>query len=282
MGLLLSLLFLILLGNKLILPNRLPVGSPPEDLPIEVISFSSSAGVPLKGWLIPHPKAEMGVLLMHGSNQNRAIMVPRARFLHQAGFSVFLFDFRAHGESGGHFKTFGLGEHEDAKAALKVLKERTGVTKTAVIGFSLGAAASVLGPHPLDVDAYVLEALFPTIEAAVANRIELYLGPFASWTHPLLSRQIPLRTGIPLKSLRPMDVIGSIRAPIFLIAGAEDRRATPEEARRLFETIRDPRKQFWLVTQASHTNYHAAQPAAYERKILQFLAESCHETENRD
>ena len=262
------------MGNKLLKPNRLPVGSPPADLPIEEITFTNAAGVPLSGWLVPHPEAQTGVLLMHGSNQNRAIMVPRARFLHQAGFSVFLFDFRAHGESGGRFKTFGLGEHEDAKAALKILKERTGVTKTAVIGFSLGAAASVLGEPPLEVDAYVLEALFPTIEAAVANRIKLYLGPFTSWTHPLLSRQIPLRTGISLNNLRPIDVIGSIRAPIFLIAGEKDQRATPEEARTLFEAIRAPEKQFWLVPQANHTNYHAAHPEEYERRVLQFLAES--------
>ena len=218
---------------------------------------------------------------MHGSGQNRAIMVPRARFLHQAGYALLLFDFRAHGESEGSFKTFGRGEREDAKAALALLKERTGVSQTAIIGFSLGGAAAILGPAPLDTDAFILEAVFPSIEAAVANRIKLRLGKPFAWTQALISLQIPLRTGTPLKSLRPIDQIGRIQEPIFLIAGAEDRRTTASESEKLFRAITSHEKRFWLVPGANHTNFHAAAPIEYEQRVLEFLADSLGPTQTK-
>ena len=259
------------LGNRLIVPNRFEVGLPPNDLPIETVKFASSGGISLSGWLIKHPIAKAGILLMHGSGQNRAIMIPRARFLYEAGYSVFLFDFRAHGQSEGRYRTFGIGEHDDATAALQVLKEKTGVNQTAIIGFSLGGAAAILGPSPLDTDAFVLEAVFPKIETAIANRIKLRLGPLFPWTQSLLSLQIPIRTGIPLLALQPIDQIGKIAQPIFLIAGAEDQRTTAEESKALYNAIQATTKKLWIVANANHTNYHAAAPDLYEKKVTAFL-----------
>ena len=266
------------IGSHLLVPSQFPVGHPPLDLPLQEITFSNESGLQLSGWLLKRDHARRGILLMHGSGQNRAIMVPRARFLYEAGYSVFLFDFRAHGESDGRFRTFGIGEHEDAEAAMALLKRETGVQQTAVIGFSLGGAASILGDAPLDTDAFILEAVFPSIEAAVANRIQLRLGSFLSWTHPLLSYQIPLRMGIPLNHLRPIEKIGRISQPIFLIAGANDQRTTAQESRTLFQAITAKTKQFWLVPEANHTNFHAAAKLVYEQKVLDFLNKALEET----
>ena len=49
-------------------------------------------------------------------------MVPRARLLAAAGFSVLLFDFQAHGESTGDRITFGRLEGLDARAAVAFVR----------------------------------------------------------------------------------------------------------------------------------------------------------------
>ncbi len=264
-------LVLFLLGGRLVLPSRFAVGSGPTDIAFESVRIESTDDITLSGWLLPVPEAEAGIMLMHGSGQNRAIMLPRARFLHAAGYSVLLFDFRAHGESEGRYRTFGIGEREDAEAALRFFVDQTGIQRVGIIGFSLGGAASILGQQPLPVDAYVLEAVFPTIQRAVANRIRLRLGSWLEPLHPLLTYQLPFRTGVAVRDLRPIEKIGAITAPVLMMAGEKDERTTLAESKALFEAVNAPNKAFWIVPGATHTNFHAAAPETYEEKVLDFF-----------
>jgi len=76
--------------------------------------------------------------------------------------------------------TFGRLEAYDARAALKFVHGRLPGIPVGAIGSSLGGAAALLGPQPLSVDALVLEAVYPRIEAAVGNRIAIRSGAQAA------------------------------------------------------------------------------------------------------
>ncbi len=106
-------------------------------------------------------------------------MVDRARVLHEHGFSVLLFDFQASGESSGHRITFGKLEGLDAAAAVAFVRDRRPGERVGVIGTSLGGSAALLGPTPLAVDALVLEAVYPDMDAALSTRLRVRLGRFA-------------------------------------------------------------------------------------------------------
>src|SRR5882672_1925461 len=97
----------MLAGSALSAPYKQPVADLPSDLSGESVEFSSTSGATLRGWLLPGVKAGGAILLMHGVRANRSSMLGRARFLSQAGYSVLLFDFQAHGESTGKHITFG-------------------------------------------------------------------------------------------------------------------------------------------------------------------------------
>ena len=73
------------------------------------------------------------------------------------------------------------------------------------LGVSLGGAATLLGKTAVEADALVLESVFPTIEEAVADRIEARLGSVGRLLAPLLYEQIPLRIGVPIEKLRPIE-----------------------------------------------------------------------------
>src|SRR4029077_21015743 len=109
----------------------------------------------------------------------------------------------------------------------------------------------LLGPQPLDVDAMVLEAVYPDIRDAVANRLRLRFGRLAPWLAPLLTAQVEPRWGIRLDQLRPIDAVTRVRVPILIIAGTEDLRTTLADSRRLFDAAPAP-KQFWAVPGAAH------------------------------
>ncbi len=250
-------------------PRR--VGPPPADLGAESVEIDSPSGHHLRGWFAPGAKGMGGVVLLHGVRESRRAMLGRARFLHRHGYSVALFDFHSHGESDGDRITFGYGEAGDARAAVDFLAQRRPGDPRAAIGFSLGGAACLLGHEPLPVDALVLEAVYPDIDTAIANRLRLRLGGLGPWLTPLLTLQLGPRWGIDRRDLRPVDAIRRIRAPLLLIAGAVDPRTTPTDEQRLFAAAPNP-KEMWLVPGAAHVNFHRHAPREYEAKVLSFFA----------
>ena len=261
---------LLILGATLAAPARARIGPAPPDLGCVPVRIPSDSGSRLSGWLVPGAPGGGAVLLLHSVRSNRREMIERARFLRDAGYASLLFDFQAHGESPGERITFGFLESRDARAALEYLRSRLPSERIGAIGVSQGAAAALVGRVPLAVDALVLEAVYPDLEQAVANRIEIRLGPLGRHLAPLLLWQVEPRLGFDPGRLAPQSGIASLRAPLLLIAGSEDRHTRLPESRRLFDRAPEP-KEFWAVRGAAHQNFHRFAPAAYERRVLGFF-----------
>ncbi len=191
-------------------------------------------------------------------------------FLNQAGYTVLLFDFQAHGESAGRRITVGHLESLDAQSAVEFVKKSCLGEKVGVIGLSMGGAASVLASPPLEVDAMVLELVYPDISRATANRLERFLGGWARSLTPLLVWQLKPRLGIDERALRPVDRVGSIKAPKLFIAGAKDRHTKLAESQELFDAASEP-KEYWVVEEAAHVDVHLMVKDEYESRVLDFF-----------
>jgi uncharacterized protein len=134
----------------------------------------------------------------------------------------------------------------------------------------MGGAAALLASPPPDVNAMILEMVYPTINQAISNRITMRLGRWAGFLAPLLSWQLKPRLGIGAESLRPIDHIGKISAPKLLIAGAEDQHTTLEESRRMFNAASEP-KELWIVDAAKHVDLYRLAKNDYEQHLLDFF-----------
>lgn len=265
--------FTLYIGHELAAPVPSAIGSPPSDLGAEAIEIPSRSGSRIQGWLCRIPSARGVVILMHGVRANRLSMVERARMFRAAGYSVLLFDFQAHGESPGKHITFGFLESRDARAAVDFVHREFPGQPVAVVGTSLGGAAAVLADPPLDLDALVLEAVYPTIEAATENRLRIRFGPLGPLLAPLLTAQLGPRLGIGREKLRPIDSVGAVRCPVFVISGLEDQHTTPDQTRALYARAPEP-KRLWLVPGAAHVDPFGFAPEEYRRRVLDFLATS--------
>jgi uncharacterized protein len=252
-------------GYLFVCPMRGTLGPPPTDLGATPISFPSRSGATLRGWFAPGVPGHGAILLVHGIHADRRVMLGRARFLHRAGYTVLLFDLQAHGESTGDRITFGAKESLDVRSAIDVLHTKAPGEHVGVIAVSLGGAAAILGP-PLDANALVIESVYPTIAQATRNRVGLVFAPLLLW-------QLRPRLGLRLNDLRPIDHIGQVRLPIFVMSGEQDRHTTPEESRAMFDAARAP-KEFWLVPGAAHEDLHAIAGLEYEQRVLAFLHRS--------
>jgi fermentation-respiration switch protein FrsA (DUF1100 family) len=253
-------------------PVQTRIGDGPAELSVQAVTFHSDSGANIAAWWCPLPDSHGTVLLLPGVRANRLSMVDRARFLRRAGYSTLLIDFQATGETRGDCITFGWKESRDVLAAVEFIRRRRPADHIGIIGSSLGGAAALFAYPPLEVDALVLEAVYPTIEIATKNRLQNYLGPIGHWFAPLLLKQLRRRLGVSAGDLRPIDHIAKVSCPVLLISGEKDRSTRPEEARLLFSRAQSP-KQLWFVSNAGHVDLHKAATAEYEARVLAFLGQ---------
>ena len=270
-GMLSGLGTLFFIGSYISQPRQHPVGDPINVLNAEILEVDG-----LKGWFVPADRPSTRcILLMHGIGADRRSMTSRALFLKESGYASLMFDFQAHGESVGERITFGHVEAANAARMLEHLRMDRGCERVGVIGTSLGGAASLLGDGPLEADAFVLEAVYPTIDAAVSNRLAMRLGTIGRWVTPLLTWQIPLRLDISRDQLRPIDNIERLDAPVLIVAGSHDLHTPLSESHALFDAALGP-KDLWILDGAAHQDFHAFDRKTYEERILAFFREHLH------
>lgn len=261
----------LVVGHVLTKPVPAYLGPPPAELHAQALSFPSDSGVTLRGWYAPGETHRGAVVLLHGVRSNRQSMVGRAMFLHRAGYGVLLVDFQAHGESAGDRITFGYRESADARAAIRQVRAMAVGEKVGALGVSLGAASLVFANAQPRLSAVVLEALYPTIEEAIQNRLRLYLGPLGPLLAPALLWQLKPRLGASAEALRPIDRVGAMHVPTLLLHGDADRHTTLQEADRVFAALAEPKERY-VFPGAAHVDLHRFAATTYEGHVLDFFS----------
>jgi alpha-beta hydrolase superfamily lysophospholipase len=257
------------IGGHLCAPCNHPV-APPKDLPVEQVVFQSESGAAIHGWLDASETNRAIVILLHGIHSDKSQLVGRARFLTRSGYGVLLFDFQAHGESVAPQITFGYLESRDVQAAVEFVKKRFPGKPVGVVGVSLGAAAAAMANPPLEVQALVLEMMYPTIVDATKDRIEMQLGRAGRLLSPLLTAQLRFRIGCTPDDLRPLVSVEKITAPKLFLAGTEDRDTTFRESKEIYAHAAEP-KTFVPFEDARHQDLLKFAPEQYKKAVLDFL-----------
>ena len=112
----------------------------------EAVTWTTSDGLVLRGQGVFQDPQQPVIILCHSMETTKEDLYPLARNLSYNGWNILLFDFRAHGESGGRTCSFGLWEQQDLKAALDFLShdKRFSHPKIGIYGLSMGAVTALL------------------------------------------------------------------------------------------------------------------------------------------
>lgn len=263
--------FVFWAGDFLTKPSRANTGVPDAGLHARSLTFDSLSGVKLSAWFIQGSSRAGAVLLLHGVRSNKRAMLSRAQFLSALGFSILMIDLQAHGESEGERISFGHREAADVRASVEKLRELAPSEQIGILGTSLGAASLLFSDVQPLLAAVVLESVYPSIEDALANRLHNYFGTVGTWFAPLLLAQLGPRLGVRSEQLRPIERVSSLRCPVLLVHGTEDRHTTIQEAQRIFEAMPAP-KEFYSVLGAAHGDLHVFGGKAYESRVGGFFA----------
>ena len=242
----------------------------------EKIVFETSDGLVLKGWFVPAAdgKKDRTLLMCHGWSDNKGELLKMTAYLHAAGFNLFYFDFRSHGESQGEFTTLGHYELQDLKAAMDCLRTRKPwcLENLGVFGFSMGAAVAAMGAgdYP-EIRAVVLESPFTEFHRVCAqwtkNHLHIPYFPMVMGAIFVLR----LRAGLAVGSKSPVKSIFRISPkPLLMIGGSADTLMPESGVRRLHAAAGEP-KQLWIISGAAHGKCHEAAGLAYERRVIGFF-----------
>ncbi len=243
----------------------------PAGLEKEEIVFSDAQGITLSGWLFKGEAGKGVILILHGLGIDKSVVAQRAPFLVEAGYTVFVFDFQGHGASEGERITYGYEESHNVRAALSFLNNRYPDEKLAIIAPSMGGAALLVKDHVIHgADAYVLEGVYSSLSVTAENRLVEILGEPSRILSSIFLTQVWWRLGFDHNLLRPIDEVGTLRAPVFVIGGGEDTYTTVEETRAIYDAVTAP-KDFWIVEDVAHKDFYMFSKELYEKKVLAFL-----------
>jgi hypothetical protein len=259
--------------------HRMPVTVVPDQfrLPYEKVLFNTKDGLLLRGWFIPCEGSEKTIIFLHGWGTNRGEMFSATHFLHEAGFNLLYFDFRACGESAGTLSTVGYLEVADIEAALEYLKDRKpdASQQIALHGISMGASVAVYAAaHHPEIKCLVLEALFGSYEKTAGrwawNNLKIPYYPCV----PLALMFVRMKLHADPETYSAANFIDKLAGrPVFVIHGSHDMLVPLKYTQRLYDKMGQP-KEMWVVQGAAHAKCAEIGGAEYKKRLTEFFTKN--------
>ncbi len=228
------------------------------------------------------------VIIAHGIDHTRQVMLKRAVFLVHGGYNVLTLDLRGHGESGGQVVSPGLLERLDLLGAIRYVRSRGERGPIALLGVSYGAVACLFtAAKSPEIGAVVSDGAF-TSGADVSDRINRYYAQdpdtnrlvramYAAGSFPGVARAIVityyLRTGVSpgWDFVSVLPAASRIKCPVLILSGERDFVVPTADARRILAALPGAGKRLVTIPNALHDTTYDAAPVLYQGAVLSFL-----------
>ena len=148
------------------------------------------------------------------------------------------------------------------------------MTRIGVIGFSLGAATSLMTlSETEEIDAAVSDSgyadLTDIIKSEFGKRSRL-----PRFFIPLILSVAKVMYDIDFAAVKPIEALQQTNIPVFIIHGEQDDMVPVEHAYRLIGVCRNPDSQLWVLPDAGHSNPYLVRSEEYLNKVLAFFGDS--------
>ncbi|MBI4844987.1 MAG: alpha/beta fold hydrolase [Candidatus Omnitrophica bacterium] len=195
------------------------------------------------------------VIIAHGFfNSKEALLLKDLGQEMGNDYDVLIMDFRGHGQSKGLFY-WTTKEHIDLKAVLKNVRSQ--YEKIGVIGFSLGAATSIVVAAKTDL----MDSLICVSAPGSFEGIEFHFWELDIETDILYNLVGDGRTGkgvragpFWLKKDKPINLVEKIKVPVFYLHGEKDWVIKPQHSKKLFDKT-TAFKKLSIIKDGFHAEY---------------------------
>lgn len=194
------------------------------------------------------------VFFLHGNAGNLQGWFGAAGLYRQAGYDVYMLDYRGYGKSSGQVESEAQ-LHADVAAAWAQVAPRYRGLRRVLVGASVGTGLAAVLAAQVQPELTLLVSPYISIAALAQEKLP--------WLPGALLRAVmryPLRTDLALPQLR---------GAVLMLHGAQDGLIPPHHSARLLELA--PQAQRVLVADAGHNDID--QHLAYRRAVLDALAQ---------
>lgn len=220
----------------------------------EDITMTTSDGIQIHGWFLPHEQSRATILYFHGNAGNLSDRVEFLQQLHGLDVSIFGIDYRGYGYSEG--KPTPRGTYRDAETAWDYLVQERNIPPDEIIiyGRSLGGAiASWLAVRKTPA-ALMLGSTFTSAETMARKMFPII--PVQWFIH------------IPYNS---EDHLPHVKCPVLISHSVDDDVVPFAHGKTLFDLANEPKK--FLQLQGAHSNVVWASGRNYIEGLDAFISE---------
>lgn len=212
-----------------------------------IFFIDSPDGGKIAALFLPSPESDVCVIYSHGNGEDLGEIRPILEEYAKRGVSVFAYDYRGYGLSGGKPSIAGL--KASARAAYGYVSKTLGYADTdiAVVGYSLGSAA-----------ACEIADLHPNIRCAVI------VGGFSKAVKAVLPVNI-----VPWEILDNSEKIARFKMPVLFLHGRRDIIVPFRNARENFKKAPDGGKKLVIFPEKGH--YYLHNEPLYWGEIINFV-----------
>lgn len=247
----------------------------PADLGLsyEEVAFRSKSGFDLSGWYIPASSAqeERTLIFVHGAKASRFQALDSVLDWNRRGYSVLAMDLSGRGASSGDYVTYTQNERLDVLSMVQWLAEVRNVpaNRTVIFGTSNGASTAVFAAAQLpQLAGLILDAPYSDLWAEALETLSAKGVPAA--LAPILACSVWLRSGVDIRSVRPLDAIQKVTAPTLLIHGDADTQVLPYHSEFLHRKRLESGlpSQLWVIPGGQHG--FDGYPAGWCKRAIDF------------
>lgn len=247
---------------------------------VERITFRSADGFNLVGFFFKREQAKANLILSHGYRGSKEFMYGYIDIFSE--YNIFMFDFRAHGESSGSVISLGCHEYKDVIAAGHLIKEKTSrgddgkKLPLILLGISMGGAASLKATEvePTLCDALIIDSTFSELKTMFSKGFSLRTGlPYYPFL-PVIQTMFHHVADCDINHMSPLESVKKIHQPIFFIHSCNDAFIRPENSLQLYTVALNERTKLWIGPKCRHGWLHTYFTDLYTRKVFKFLRDA--------
>lgn len=237
---------------------------------LEYINIFAEDRTSLSGYLISRPNAKAVILICHGYRQSKEFMYRLVNLFND--FTIFLLDFRCHGQSEDKTISFGFFESLDVKAACGYLKSNLKTKDLPIfgLGFSMGCSALLKAAQESSCfKGLILDSCFSRLDIQLSRRYKRVIGlpKFMMSFSKLIFEFI---VGVNINQINPINFINNLNIPIFMIHSKNDKVVPFKYAKKLYQ-VATCTKDLWIVNDSRHVNVYNDYSKEYKQKVTDFI-----------